>query len=580
MDRLAEVGPSPSFILECGDGYLGANALTDAQWRLMCTFFGQTDLPEDPQLADPVARMALGRELIEPAFLAAVQNRTPDEVFHDAQEWRIPFGLVPSVAEAFDLPPHQERAFFAEFDHPSAGHVRVPGVPFLLDGERPALTRPPLLGEHNAELVEKTASSGRDRQAQRGPHKRALEGVRIVDLSMFMSGPFATLCFADAGAEVIKVESLQRIDGWRGAAAGGEGAFWEESSAFNWINRNKTGITLNLTDERGVALLKELIRGADAVVENYSPRVMGNFGLDYAALREVNSDVVLLSMPGFGLTGPWRNYVAFASTTEQMAAIPHLTGYAGEQPIFSGTTGGDPLAGLMGATALLVGIERRRRGMGGCHIDLSQAEAATSYMGDVFTAYSISGEDPGRRGNFNPLMAPHGTYRCRNDHWLAIGCRSDAEFRTLASAMGHAEWRNANSGFATLEERQAAATKLDAAIGEWTHDRDAFELMRQLQTAGVAAGAVMTGRDLLADPHLAARGFFLRQDREVVGSKRYPGSPFRFALAPPSPSRPAPTLGEYNREILCGLLGLSNDQFAALEADRIVGTAPVAAMPE
>ena len=584
-DRIAEIGHAPSFILPCGDGYVGANVLTNAQWEMMCAFFGRPELVDDPRFVDPLERMRLGREL-KPIFEEAVRGRTPEEVFHEAQEWRIPFGLIPTLQDAFDLPPHRERGFFAAFDHPRAGPVRMPGIPFLVDGERPRSTRPPLLGEHNDAIFSglpavdtadtRGAAGASEAPPGAGKTARPLEGVRIIDLSMFMSGPLATLCLADAGADVIKVESVQRIDGWRASSVEGGQPHWERSPAFNWINRNKRGITLNLTDARGVALLNRLIAGADAVVENYSPRVMENFGLDYASLRAINPNIILLSMPGFGLSGSWRNYVAFASTTEQMAAIPHLTGYAGGQPIFTGTTGGDPLAGVMGAVALLAAIQRRRRLGTGCHIDLSQVEAVTSFVGDVFTAYAITGEDPGRRGNFNPGQAPHGIYPCAEGRWIAIACRDGEEFRALASAMGRADWLDAAGSYATLEGHLAATASLDAAIGDWTASRDASALMHELQAAGIAAAAVMTGKDLLDDPHLASRDFFIRQDRAEVGIKRYPGPPFRFAGAsPPARDRPAPTLGEHNQELLGGLLSLSDEEMAALERDDVIGTVPL-----
>ena len=574
-NRLAEVGPAPSFIVPCGDGYIGANVLTDAQWRLMCAFFGQPELADDPRLVETVDRMQRGREVVEPLLVEAVRDRAPEEVFHDAQSWRIPFGLVPTVAEAFDLLPHREREFFAAFDHPVAGRVRMPGIPFLIDGARPPSGRPPLLGEHNDELLADSATPVEPAaETSVVPGARPLAGMRIVDLSMFMSGPLATLCLADAGADVIKVESVQRIDGWRASASSGA-AFWEESMAFNWVNRNKRGITLNLTDPRGVGLLKRLIADADAVVENYSPRVMGNFGLDYEALQAVNPSIVMLSMPGFGLTGAWRDYVAFANTTEQMAAIPQLTGYTDGQPIFTGTTGGDPLAGLLGAVGLLAALQRKRRTGEGCHIDLSQTEAVTSYMGDVFTGYAINGEEPGLRGNSHPKMAPHGTYPCRDERWIAIACRDDADFRRLGAFMGRDDWADATAPLATAAARLNATPELDAALASWTANQDPIDLMIRLQQAGVPAAAVTTGKDLLEDRHLQAREFFVRQERAVVGSKRYPGSPYRFTDAPPPGNDATPTLGQHNREVLTALLDLSDEEIAELEADDVIGTVPI-----
>ena len=254
-------------------------------------------------------------------------------------------------------------------------------------------------------------------------------------MTMFQAGPMVTLMASDLGADVIKIEAIQRLDGWRGSGTGG-GRPWENSGLFNWVNRGKRGITLNLTDPRGPALVRQLVATADAVVENFTPRVMGNFGLDYKSLRAITPDLVMLSMPGFGGTGSWRDYAVFAWTTEQMSTICHLTGYEDGGPMLTGTTCGDPLAGLMGAVALLSALHHRRLTGEGQHVDLSQVEACTSFMGDLLIEAQLTHADPGRHGNRSTTMAPHGIYPCRDDRWVAVACRDDEEWRALATAMG------------------------------------------------------------------------------------------------------------------------------------------------
>ena len=583
-ERHADIGPAPSFILPTTDGYVGANTLTQAQWEVMCQFFARPELVDDPNFSDAWSRLANSRQLAD-ELAALTRERSSDDVFHEAQAWRIPFGLIPTLADALELLPHRERDYMLEFDHPRAGHVRMPGIPWLFGDERPLGEPTPLLGEHTESIHHGDAWSAEtppDAETPGEPAERPLEGLRVIDLSMFMSGPMTTMIFADAGADVIKIESVQRIDGWR-ATGGGEGAFWEMSPAFNWVNRNKEGITLNLTDERGADVVRHLVANADVIVENYTPRVMGNFGLAWEQLRAINPELIMLSMPGFGLTGSWTHYTAFANTTEQMCGLPHLTGYADDQPIFSGTTGGDPLAGVMGALALLSALERRRRlnaegRAGGCHIDLSQVETATSYVGDALTAFAISGHDPGRVGNLHPGMAPHNTYLCRDDHWVAIACPDDTAFAALSAALGHAEWSADGGRWCTLPLRQRTLAELDAAICEWTRTRDANEIMRELQAAGVAAATVYHGLDLLEDEHLQAREFFISQEHRYVGRKRYPLQPYRFRnwLAPRS-DRPSPTLGEHTRAVLARLTEISPETIDQWEREDIVGTVPIAA---
>ena len=579
--RRADVGPAPSFILPTSDSYVGANTLTQAQWEMMCQFFGRAELIDDPQFADAWSRYANSRELAD-ELATLTRERTSEEVFHDAQTWRIPFGLIPDLQQVLDLLPHRERDYWLEFQHPAAGRVRMPGIPWLYGTERPKGSQPPLLNEHADELRAEPEPvwPPRTQAAQNtDAPERPLERLRVIDLSMFMSGPMTTLVFADGGADVIKIESIQRIDGWRAGGATDD-YWWEWAPQFNWVNRNKQGITLNLTDQRGAEIVRHFVKDADILVENYTPRVMANFGLSYETLREINPELIMISMPGFGLTGSWSHYTAFANTTEQMSGLPHLTGYPDDQPIFSGTTGGDPLAGVMGALALLSALERRRRLQaegkpGGCHIDLSQTETATIYLGDAITAYAISGRDPGRVANHHPRMAPHNTYPCANDKWLAIACETDLQFERLARRMGRLDWLER---FAAFADRDAARTELDAQIAEWTRAQDAASLMRELQAIGVTAGAVYHGLDLLEDPHLGERGFQITQHHRYAGTKRYPLQPYRFRhWANPRSDRPSPTLGQHTREVLARLTSLTTAEVDQLEADDVIGEIPLAA---
>ena len=401
-----------------------------------------------------------------------------------------------------------------------------------------------------------------------------LAELRIVDLTQFQSGPMVTLIAGDLGAEVIKVESIQRVDGWRGGGRGERR--WEKSPNFNWVNRNKKGITLNLTDPRGADLLRRLVAVSDVVVENYTPRVMANFGLDYERLREVRPDLVMLSMPGFGGDSPWRDYTAFAWTTEQMSMLCHLTGYEDSGPLFTSTTGGDPLAALMGTLALFAALNHRRRTGEGQHIDLSQLETATAFAAQALVEAQLAQIEPTRRGNDSPVHAPHGAFPCRGeDRWLALACRSDAEWRGLCEELGLPADTDGTHPMATTADRLAAREAVTAHVARATAGRDADELMLALQTRGIAAGVVVDGARMLADPHLAARGFWVVQDREGVGEKHYPGQPFRLRRAPFVDPRRSPFLGEWNEAVLGGLLGVPDDQLQELAGDRVIGTDPL-----
>jgi crotonobetainyl-CoA:carnitine CoA-transferase CaiB-like acyl-CoA transferase len=581
-------GAGAAFILPTRKGYIGLNALTLPQWQMMCKFLGREDIAQDPYYAgvswvNPDKRI----EEIREAFRAALEDRTAEELFHEAEKWRVPFGLVPDLPGLYELPPHREREFFVTLEHPVAGSVAVPGIPFKSTATRPAPYRPPLLGEHTREVfsqfdvaIDPAAAPRPSEPPQNGARNAApLDGLRILDLSMFFAGPVAAQIAADAGADVIKVESVQRIDGWRGSAtASADGVpSWENSPYFNWVNRNKRGITLNLTDPRGTDILKHLVRDADVLIENYTPRVMGNFGLSYETLRELNPRLIMLSLSGFGSDVSWRDYVAFGMSTEQLSGVSHLTGYEDDEPLFTGMTGGDLFAGVMGANALFAALHHRNRTGEGQHINLSQLEACNLYIGDVMTGWSLAEFDPGRIGNTHPVYAPQGIYPCKEERWIGITCKTDAQWLALAGLIDRPQWLEADSIFSRATIRSANRNEIDRSIGAWTQSRDCLELMALLQDSGIPAGAVMTGPDLLNDPQLRARGSFLAQDRPGVGVKHYPNQPYRFRCAEPAPNLRAPLLGEHSWEVLTELAGLTADEIAELVIADVVGTDPLAA---
>jgi crotonobetainyl-CoA:carnitine CoA-transferase CaiB-like acyl-CoA transferase len=376
---------------------------------------------------------------------------------------------------------------------------------------------------------------------------------------------------------VIKVESVQRIDGWRGTAVTDVERPWERSFTFNWVNRNKRGITLNLADARGADFVKRLVADADVLIENYTPRVMGNFGLEYATLRAFNPRLIMMSLPGFGGDVSWRDYVAFGMSTEQMSGISHLTGYAGGPPLFTGMNGGDPFVGLIAATALFSALYHRQQTGEGQHIDLSQVEACTLFVGDAVTGWTLAGVDPGRTGNAHPRRAPYGIYPCRDDGWIAIDCQTDEQWTVLARLIGRAEWGVEGSRLATAAERLKQRELIDAAIAGWTRSHGHIELMDTLHALGVPAGAVLSGPELLDDPQIAARGGFLEQDRPDLGVKHYPGQPYQFRFAASPQERRAPLLGEHTAEVLSECLNIGEEALAELERDDVTGTVPIAA---
>ncbi len=408
-----------------------------------------------------------------------------------------------------------------------------------------------------------------------------LEGVRVLDLSTWWAGPLGTMFLADLGAEVIKIEAVQRVDSYRGTFAGQVPSDkpYETSPVFNAVNRNKRGVTLDMASPKGAEVFRRLVRASDVVCENYSARVMENLGVEYATLRRHNPTLVMVSLTGFGRSGPWRDYVAFAATVEALSGIPSVTGYAGGPPLLPGAIMGDPLPGLFCAIAVLAALEHRRRTGQGQYVDMSQLEPTAWTVADALLDFQMNRRTWPRQGNRVAEMAPHGAYRCRgSDEWVAIAVEDDDQWRRLCDAMGRPEMAR-DPRYADLAGRQAHADDIRQAIEAWTRQRDKREAMRLLQEAGVTAGAVLNPRDLLSDPQLESRNFFPMVDRAEVGPRPYPGCPIKLSATPAGIRSPAPLLGEHNALALGELLGMTRSEMEALAREHVIGTAPLSTPP-
>jgi len=375
----------------------------------------------------------------------------------------------------------------------------------------------------------------------------ALEGIRVIDCTTAWAGPLATHILGDMGAEIIKVESIQRVDSWRTASPlrVNEDGWWERSPNFNAVNRNKISVTLDLTRKPAAELFKRLVKIGDLVVENYTPRVMANFGLGYPALMEINPGIVMVSMPGWGMTGPWRDYAGFAASVEQMSGMPQLLGYLDGGPLMHGVglALGDPIAGLYGAFAILGALRRRRRTGQGQYVDLSQNEAVSCVIGDAMMDHTLNRRVQGRRGNRHPFMAPHGCYRCLGqDSYVAIAIASDKEWESFCRALGEQAWLQ-DARFLDVMGRLANQDELDRLIEAWTIGHGDYEVMHLLQGAGVAAGPVLSPPAMLEEPNLKERGFWEWIDRAEVGRRPYPGILPKMSKTPGTVRLPAPTIG-------------------------------------
>lgn len=390
------------------------------------------------------------------------------------------------------------------------------------------------------------------------PKQGPLTDLRVLDLTRVWSGPLATRLLADMGADVIKVEDPRLAP----ARPGG----------FRKLNRNKQSIALDLNDSRAVNVFKGLVAISDVVIENFRPRVMRNFGLEYDVLNHINPAIIVVALSGFGSHGPYADYPAFGPSVESLTGLSSLMGYPGGPPMGTAIAFPDAVGALNATAAVMTALWQRRETGRGQFIDLSQSEGPVCQLGEVIIGYQYGRAQPGRMGNSHPVHAPYGCYPCRaEDSWIAICVTSEAHWESLSRMMGSPPWTR-EENYAEPLSRWHHRQELDSLIADWTSNHDAQALMHQLQQGGVPAGAVLTNKDMLEDPHLNQREAFVAITEPEGVTYRYPGLPIHFSNDQEgTPLRHAPQLSEHARPILGALLGMTSSEIDELEARGGVG---------
>jgi crotonobetainyl-CoA:carnitine CoA-transferase CaiB-like acyl-CoA transferase len=556
----------------CRDGYVGLTTITGEQWQTFLAMIERPDLVADPTLL--VAPRRNERPDVVEAIHAWTRQRTVAEVMETAGHFRIP--AVP-VGNGAILPGVEHVVARELFDrNPRGGfsHARPPFRSSESPRRQPAAA--PRLGDATrtppAQPRQRPASAA---NAASDAPQLPLAGVRVLDLTAFLAGPFATQYLATAGADVIKVESVQRPDPMRFSVAvdGRIDQWYEQGNIYLSVNLNKRGITLNLSDQRGRDLLLRLAATSDVVIENYTPRVMEQFGFTYDALRAVRPDIIMVRMPGFGLEGPWRDRPGFAASMEMLSGMAWVTGYAGGLPNIPGIC--DPVAGGHAAFAVITALEHRACTGRGQHIELAMVDMAANLISEQIVEYEVYGNLMRCEGSRAPTAAPQGVYTCEaDDTWLALSVTTDAEWSALRRVLGDPEWAR-DPRLSTLAGRRGAHDAIDAALAPWFAARGQKEALALLAAAGVPAEPMVPAYDVDQDEQMAARSFWEVIEHPLVGEVPYPAYPMRFSGAPDRWfRRPAPTLGQHNDEVLGDELGLSRAELEALRADKVIGDRP------
>ncbi len=398
---------------------------------------------------------------------------------------------------------------------------------------------------------------------------QALSEVRVVELGGFAAGPCVGKHLADHGAEVIRIESRVALDGFRTNYPPFKDNLpgIERSALFAFTNDNKLGVTLNLKTEPGVRLARRLIASADVVIENFTPGVMERLGLGYDVLASADESLVMLSTCNQGATGPRARQPGFGTQLTALSGFIEVTGWPDRDPSLLFGPYIDYIAAAYGACAVLAALDRRRRTGAGCHIDLSQYESGLLFVAPALLGYFADGRIAGRSGNRHPTAAPHGIYPCRGEQrWVAISVHDDDEWRRLRTALGDPPWA-ATPDLDSQAGRKANEEDLDGHLAAWTASRSRDAVVDALRGQVVHAAPVNDMADLFSDPQLAAHDFWRPLDHAEVGDHHAEGPPYRLSATPAVIESPAPLLGEHTHQVFAGLLGMTEEELAQLDAE-------------
>ncbi|MCH7553629.1 MAG: CoA transferase [Chloroflexi bacterium] len=586
----------------CKDGYVNV-LVTAMMLERVYDLIGKPELKRDPRFQDPASALRPeNREDLEAMLLEWLMERTKAEIWALGQKAHVMTGPVYTVAELLEDPHFRQRGYWEIIDHSEAGQWTYPGLPFQTFGAQAIPRRPaPTLGEHDDEVRQMFVQRRTPRQPlddtrswkASGGSRLPLEGVRVVDLTGVFAGTHAVTLLADWGAEVIRVEPLHvNQTQTRGPTAPAQAMIdvsrnwlmaypdwrpgerpWNRRANFQCHARNKLSMTLNLPDPEALDILLRLVSIADLVVENNVPETIDKLGVGYEVLRKAKPDIVMVRMPAYGLTGPYRDYRSMGAQLEGTAGHCLLRGYPDADPSMTGDTFfGDAIAAVTGAMAAAMALYQTRRTGKGQLVELAQTETLIPLFGEYLLDYQMNDRLPQPQGNDYYRMAPHNVYPCSgDDQWIAIAVGRESEWRGLLRTMGAPEW-GSESRFASKEGRYEQRRELDTLVADWTRQYEGRWLMERLQRNGVPAGVLNDEAAAYGDPHLNARGFFEELTHVDAGTHRYPGIVWKMARTPNAIRTPPCTLGEHNDYVYRDLLQVSDDEYDRLKQAGHIGT--------
>ena len=406
---------------------------------------------------------------------------------------------------------------------------------------------------------------------------KPLEGIRVLSFVNALAGPVATFLFGDLGAEVIDIEEpsgrSRRMPPQRPPLPDVPDRPWNRSTGET--SRSKLSFTLDVATPAGREVFLELVTKCDIMIENFSPRVLGKLGVDYEQLVKVKPDIIQVSMSAFGKSGPYRDRTSYGPGIDAMSGLSHLTGYPDRGPGKPGPVLNDYNSAALAVFSALSALLSRRRTGKGQYIEIPMIEAEVHLIADALIDTQFNQREPQRIGSRHPTIAPHNVYPCAGeDHWLAIACRTDAEFRALAEAIGRPELAD-DPRYADVLSRKHHEEALDAEIARWTASVEHVEAQDLLQRHGVPAGAGLDMKELVENPHFRSRGLFEEVWNPEIGPVEHMRGPWKFQGTPSPVTVPAPAFGAHNDYVLRELLALPDERIQELESQGIVVRAPL-----
>jgi crotonobetainyl-CoA:carnitine CoA-transferase CaiB-like acyl-CoA transferase len=576
----------PWRIFDCRNGKLLLACVEEHQWQSLVRLMGEPEWAGEEIFKD---RLTRGRNSDALSLLMEdwVSQWDVTELFHACQQRRIPAAPVNRMADIFADRHLRERNFFALLPLRDEAHgIEVASMPFKASDMGWRLERPaPRLGEHNGQVLlpggpakSKTgfSPSSSDLEAKARAHLESgdgpLAGIRVLDFSWVWQGPFCTLQLAHLGADVIRVESAKKPEINRLIPPFADGkAGVNRAGSFNQWNQGKRSILLDLTNPAAVEIARSLVQHCDLVVENFAPGVIGRMGLGYEQLREFKPDIIMLSLSGYGQTGPYSRYVSYGGLLGAQSGLFSVSGYTSSEPGETGITYGDPNSGALTVFAAVAALIHRAHTGRGQYIDVSLWEALETVMPEAWLEYTMNGREPAVTANRDRWKAPHNCYKSKGDaeEWITIAVGNEAEWVALCAAIGQPELAR-DPRFASAALRQQNEDELDALITSWTVERDRWEAAEVLQRAGVAAIPTLTNKDLALDAHLRERGFLVELEHPEVGRRTHAGVPWTMSRSPCKVRRPAPILGGDTDGVLTSLLGYSAEKIASLRHNGVI----------